>query len=306
MDLRKVEAFLCAAEQANLSEAARLLHLSQPAVSHQIKSLESELGVRLFARTNTGLTLTEAGQMLVPWARHILHETQDMKDMMASLDDLVVGQVLIACSASSGKYILPHLAARFCKNYPGVNVSISACGPNHAITSLLDGKAHLGIASTEINDPALESQFFFRDNISLIVPACHPWAERESVEIADILQETLILREETSGTRRIMMAELARFDISQDDLNVFMEVGSAEGIVELVAEGYGISFVADLVSRNSLLLGKIKRVKVEGVTMRRAAFMVRKRISPPHRPRDVFWSFIHAPENSDLIVRGPN
>jgi DNA-binding transcriptional LysR family regulator len=168
------------------------------------------------------------------------------------------------------------------------------------MVDLLDGDAQLGIMSTEINEPSLEAQFFFRDYINLIVPTEHPWAKRESVEVTDLLEENIILREETSGTRRIMQAELARFDISLDDLTIFLEVGSAEGIVELVAAGYGVPFIANLISRNAVLLGKIKRVKVEGVNMRRANYLVRKRITPPHRPRDVFWSFIHAPENADL------
>ncbi len=300
MDMRKLEAFLCAAEQASLSEAAKLLHLSQPAVSHQIKSLESELDTQLFIRTNTGLKLTDAGELLLPWARRILHETQDIKEMMSAMETSSVGKLRIACSASSGRYILPHLAARFRQHYPDVNISLLACSPKHAIADLLEGNAQLGIMSTESNEPTIESQFFFRDYINLIVPAEHPWARRESVEVSELLGENIILREETSGTRRIMQAELARFDISLDDLKIFMEVGTAEGIVELVAASYGISFVANLISRNAMLLGKIKRVKVEGITMRRANYLVRKRIIPPHRPRDVFWGFIHAPENADL------
>lgn len=300
MDMRKLEAFLCAAEQASLSEAAKLLHLSQPAVSHQIKSLESELDTQLFIRTNTGLKLTDAGELLLPWARRILHETQDIKEMMSAMETSSVGKLRIACSASSGRYILPHLAARFRQHYPDVNITLLACSPKHAIADLLEGNAQLGIMSTESNEPTIESQFFFRDYINLIVPAEHPWARRESVEVSELLGENIIVREETSGTRRIMKAELARFDISLDDLKIFLEVGTAEGIVELVAAGYGISFVANLISRNAMLLGKIKRVKVEGINMRRANYLVRKRITPPHRPRDVFWSFIHAPENADL------
>jgi len=300
MDMRKLEAFLCAAEQASLSEAAKLLHLSQPAVSHQIKSLESELDTQLFIRTNTGLKLTDAGELLLPWARRILHETQDIKEMMSSMETTSAGKLRIACSASSGRYILPHLAGRFRQHYPDVNISLLACSPKHAMADLLDGDAQLGIMSTEVIEPSLEAQFFFRDYINLIVPSEHPWARRESVEVTDLLKENIIVREETSGTRRIMQAELARFDISLDDLKIFLEVGTAEGIVELVAAGYGVSFIANLISRNAMLLGKIKRVKVEGITMRRANYLVRKRITPPHRPRDVFWSFIHAPENADL------
>ena len=90
IDIQKIETFLYAAENSSLSEAAKQLHLSQPAVSHQIKLLEQELGEKLFIRTNTGLKITEAGQLLLPWARRLLHDMDDLKDMMASLQDMGV------------------------------------------------------------------------------------------------------------------------------------------------------------------------------------------------------------------------
>ena len=109
------------------------------------------------------------------------------------------------------------------------------------------------------------------------------------------------MREETSGTRRVVLAELARHDISLDDLNIFMELGNAEAIVRTVAAGYGISFVSSLASACPLARGNVTDIDVEGMTLQRNIYMVRKRISSPHRPRDVFWSFIHDPANTDLL-----
>ena len=305
IDIQKVETFIYAAENSSLSDAAKQLHLSQPAVSHQIKLLEQELGVKLFTRSNVGLHLTEAGQILLPWARHLLHDMDDLKDMMASLQEVVTGELNIACSTSIGKYILPQLATRFCLLYPRIKVHLLACKPETMALNLLAGVAHLGVVSTEVNDKGLESQEFFRDSIGLIVPANHPWAGESSIEPADIVYEPLYIREETSGTRWAMLTELSKFDVSLEDLNIFMEIANAEGIMEAVATGYGISFVSCLASRHLRALKKIASVQVEGLNMKRATYMVRKRISPPHRPRDVFWSFIHAPENADLLNRPP-
>ena len=123
VDIQKVETFICAAENSSLSDAAKLLHLSQPGVSHQIKLLEQELGVQLFTRSNIGLHLTEAGQLLLPWARHLLHDMDDLKEMMASLQEAAVGELNIVCSTSIGKYVLPQLATRFCLMYPKVKCS---------------------------------------------------------------------------------------------------------------------------------------------------------------------------------------
>lgn len=142
IDIQKIEIFLSAAETSNLSEAAKQLHLSQPTVSHQIKLLEQELGGKLFIRSNTGMKLTEAGRLMLPWARRLLHDTNDLKDMMTSLQSEIVGELRIACSATAGKYILPQLAARFSQRYPGIKVRILACGPEHAALKLLEGEAH--------------------------------------------------------------------------------------------------------------------------------------------------------------------
>lgn len=301
VDIQKIETFVRAAEKLSLSEAAKQLHLSQPTVSHHIKTLEQELAVSLFTRSNMGLQLTEAGRLLLPWARRLLHDTNNLKEMMSSIQEDIVGELRIACSTTAGKYVLPQMAARFSQQYPGIHVRILACGPEQATLNLLDGEAHIGVVSTEVDDKGLESQKFFRDVITLIVPSNHRWAFRKKIEPSEILEEPILIREETAGTRRVVLAELAKHDISLDDLKIFMELGNAEAIVRTVAAGYGISFVSSLASACPLDRGNVVDIEVEGMTLQRNIYMVRKRISDPHRPRDVFWSFIHDPANVDLL-----
>ena len=301
IDIQKIETFVAAAENLSFTEAARQLHLSRPAVSHQIRVLEQELDVALFIRVNTGLQLTEAGRLLLPWARRLLHDTSNLKEMISSLQEDVVGELRIACSTTAGKYVLPQMAARFCKQYPGIRVRILACGPEQATLELLDGEAHIGVVSSEIDDMSLELQEFFRDTINLIVPANHRWVMRKMIEPAEILEEKIIMREETSGTRKVVLAKLAKHDISLEDLDVFMELGNSEAIVRTVADGYGISFVSTLATACPLEKGNVINIPVKGLDLQREIFMVRKRVSAPHRPRDVFWSFIHHPSNADLL-----
>jgi len=300
LDLQKIETFLCAAEKLSVSEAAKQLHLSQPTVSHHIKTLEQELGTELFERSNTGLRLTEAGRLLLPWARRLLHDTADLESMMSSLQ-AVAGELRIACSTTAGKYILPQLAARFRQRYPGIQVQIPSCGSDQVTLDLLDGDVHLGVVSREVGDPNLEIQEFFQDTIVLIVPAQHRWARRVSIEPSELLEEPLIMREPTSGTRRVVLEELAKHDISLEDLNIFLELGNAEAIVRTVAAGYAVAFVSDLSATYPLERGSVIKIPVEGITLQRTIYMVRKRIGEANRPRDVFWSFVHAPENADLL-----
>lgn len=302
IDLVKIETFLRAAEMLNFSDTAKQLHMSQPAVSGQIKNLEEELNVILFTRTNTGIRLTEAGRSLLPWAHRLVGDIKNMQLMMASIQTDIVGELRLACSTTAGKYVLPQMAARFCRRIPGVKVKILACTPEDVALKLLDGDAHIGVISREIQDAGVDSQEFFKDTISLIVPSDHRWVKRKSIEPSELLEEAIILREETSGTRRVLLSELSKFDIGIDDLNIFMELGNAEAIVRTVAAGYGVAFVSKLASAYPLDKGNITEVNVVGLNLKRTIYMVRKNIRDPHRPSEAFWTFIHAPENADLIL----
>ena len=301
MDLTRLKSFLYAAEYLNFSEAAKQLHLTQPTISHHIKVLENDMGVDLFLRKGSGLQLTEAGRSLMPWARKLIQDSIEMQEMMASMQSGIFGHLRIACSTTAGKYILPQLAARFCKRHPGLRVSILACTPAVVVPNLLEGEANLGVVSFETDQENMEFQAFFSDSISLIVPANHPWAFRRVIEPSDLLTENIIIREQTSGTRRVLLSELAKHDISLEDLNIFLELGNAEAIVRTVAAGYGVSFVSSLASACPLERGNIVDVQVKGLNMRRTIYMMRKKLEQPNRGQDAFWSFIHDTSNEDLL-----
>jgi len=301
VDINQLEIFLRSAETLNFSETAKQLHISQPTISHHIKALEQEMQVILFIRTNSGLQLTEAGRLLLPWAHRLVHDVNSMQAMMSSINEEVVGELRMACSTTAGKYVLPQLAARFCQHFPGVKVRILSCTPENVTLNLLEGEAHIGVLSREVVAPGLESQEFFHDTIVLVVPSNHRWAFRKVIEASELLEEPLILREETAGTRHVVLSELAKYDITLDDLNGFMELGNAEAIVRTVAAGYGIGFVSKLATACPLARGNVVELAVEGLNLQRTIYMARKAISNPHRPRDVFWGFIHDPENADLI-----
>ena len=301
MDTEKIETFITAADNLSFSEAAKRLHLSQPSVSHQIKTLEQELGVELFNRSSTGLELTEGGRVLLPWARRLIHDSVNLKEIMTSLEEEIVGELRISCSTTAGKYILPMIVARFCSRHPGIKARILTCRPERATLDLMEGEAHIGVVSSEINDMNFEAQNFFKDHVTLIVPANHRWAKVNSIEPQELLEEPLILREQESGTRRAVLEELAKHDINVDDLHILMELGNAEAIVSTVAAGYGVSFVSYLAAADLIKQGTIVRVPVDDMDLERSIYMIRKRVSAPHRPRDTFWSFVHAPENADLL-----
>jgi len=301
-ELTKLKTFLHVSENLSFSEAAKLMHLSQPTVSHHIKSLERDLGVELFNRVGNTIKLTEAGRLLLPWARKLIRQSIEMQEMMASLQHKIVGHLRIACSTTAGKYILPLLAARFCQRFPGIRVSILTCTPEHIMLRLLEEEANLGVASSyEICGNEVECQEFFKDSISLFVPANHPWAFRQYIEPEDLLSEPMIIREPTSGTRRVMLTQLAQHDITLDDLNIFLELGNAEAIVKTLVAGFGISFVSTLATACPLDHGYVVEVPVAGLELRRTIYMIRRSFEVPNRPQEAFWNFVHDPANADLL-----
>ncbi|MBE2188926.1 MAG: LysR family transcriptional regulator [Candidatus Kapabacteria bacterium] len=302
IELSRVEAFIYAAENLSFSEAAKHLQLSQPTISHRIKTLEQELGVPLFERSGHNLNLTEAGRLLLPWAHKLIHQALETQEMMASLQDGVVGSLRVACSTTAGKYVLPQLAARFCQRYPGIQVSILACTPHHVIPRLLEGEANLAVVSSyDLCNQGFECQEFFSDNIALIVPAGHPWVSRQAIEPADLLAETLLMREPTSGTRRVLLTELAKHDITVDDLKVSLELGNAEAIVKTVEAGYGVSFVSSLAASWAVAQGSVVKMPIVGMDLKRTIYMIRRSLDTPYRPQETFWGFVHDPGNVDLL-----
>jgi len=301
IDVNRLNVFLHVVETLSFSGAAQRLHISQPTVSKYISGLEKELKVELFYRHPGGVQLTEAGQTLVPWASKLVRNAIDLENMMGSIDQELSGQLTIACSTTAGKYILPQLAVRFRKKNPGVRISILPCMQENINTALLNEDADLGVASVEMGQGSVECQYFFTDHISLIVPSSHSWASRQSVDPDELLNEPIILREPSSGTRRVLQSELAKHDITLDDLNVLLEVGNSEAIVLSISAGLGVSFVSKMSSAYARVWGCVVDIPVNGLTLHRKICIGRKTMGSPNRAMESFWNFIHTPENADLL-----
>lgn len=297
----RLQVFIQAAETLNFSKAAKRLNLSQPTVSHHIRTLEADMDIKLFHREGPNLKLTETGRFLLPLARQQVRNAANFEELVASVNEEVIGHLRIACSTTAGKYVLPRLSARFRQHYPGVRISILRCTQENMAPRLLEGEANLGVVSYEAVSKGIEIQEFFEDHITLIVPETHPWALLESITPDDLIEEPLIIREDQSGTRRVMLTELAKHDIRLDDLTIFLELGNAEAIVDTVAAGHGVSFVSRLATVCMLENREVVEIPVEGIQLSRKIYMARREMDTPNRPQDVFWSFIHNPDNLDLL-----
>lgn len=300
MDFDRLITFVESSQTLNFSETAKRLHLSQPTVSKHIRALECELNFALFERKKGKLQLTQAGQALLPWAQQVLRECQKFRDIALSLHEKVSGTLHIVCTTASGRHVLPLLAGRFKQKFPEVRIKILISSPMEGISILRNHEADLAVISSEIQTEELESRLFFSDDVILIAPAQHPWAKLNGIEPEDLFGEPIILREPSSGTRRALSSALAAHDISLDDLNILLEIGNADGIVSAVVSGLGVAFVSRAAAKCALEMGRVREIPLRGVTLSRQIYLVRNTSRAPSRAAELFWGFVHDPENNDI------
>lgn len=301
IDLTKLQTFYYVTQSMSFSEAADHLHLTQPAVSHHIKSLEQDLGVELFERAGSTLRLTDAGRLLLPRARKMMHESIEIKQMIRAMEERIVGRLRIACSTTTGKYITPQFAARFHRRHPDVDIAVLNCTAPNVIQQLQREEADLGVVSHEVCGNGMEAQEFFRDHIILIVPRDHPWSQRHQIDVSALLDVPLIIRELTSGTTRALLVELGQHSITRDDLDIFMEVGNSEAIVKAVEAGFGVSFVSHLAAEWALALGSVVEVPIAEFDLYREIYLIRPEIHKANRAIEAYWGFVHDTSNADLL-----
>ncbi len=294
--------FLEAAECGTFSAAGRNLHLSQPAISQKIDSLQKHFGTKLFIRHGRSMRLTEAGQVLKPMAKELIGTAHRLEETMVSLQGEVVGEMTIGCSTASGKYLLPGLIASFRNYYPMVRINVQVTSRNSVLEKLAVGDVALGVSSKWIDQRDLEYSDFFTDDVILIVPSDHIWASYARIYPDDLLDEPIILREELAGTREVLFDALRQQDIYPEMLNVAMELGNAEAIVMAVEEKIGVAFVSRLAAARGLELGNIREVQVDGMILRRSISMVRNNRIPPTRAQIEFWDFVKSVEAQEKLM----
>lgn len=305
-NFNELEVFLVASEIGNFSAAARRLHISQPAVSQAISSLEKQFGAELFIRQGRSVRLTDAGQALRPMARELLSSARRLEETMASLQGEVVGEINIGCSTTSGKYLLPGLIARFRKLFPQVRMNVLVHSRDMVLNKLLSGQVTFGVSSKKIDHRDLEYQEFFQDEVILIAPANHPWANYRRIFPDDLLDEPVILREDGAGTLDVFYDGLQKFDITPDMLNVAMVLGNAEAIEMAVGEGLGVAFISCLAAARGLETGSVVKVDVEGFSLSRFLYMIRNRRFPASRAQIEFWQFANSLDKNFLYAPSQN
>ncbi|HEC22355.1 MAG TPA: LysR family transcriptional regulator [Chloroflexi bacterium] len=301
LEIHTLRVFLEAAKTQSFSEAARSLKLSQPAVSMQIRALEDYLQVELFERSPQGICLTRAGQALVPMAQQIIDMVISAEERIRASTSEVVGELVIGCSATAGKYVLPHLVARFRRLYPDVHVTIPVVSRRTMMEGILSGEYDLGVTSMREPDYDVNYSDFLTDQLVLIAPVSHPWAHRDTISAREMLSEQFICREPESACRATVSAGLARLGIDMDQLQIVMQVGSAEALAMAVEHGIGVSFVSLLAALPRVALGRLAIIQVKRLVLRNPVELVTSRTRAATPAQAKFVEFVNQPQSRSLI-----
>ncbi|HWP47242.1 MAG TPA: selenium metabolism-associated LysR family transcriptional regulator [Candidatus Limnocylindrales bacterium] len=244
MEFRQLEVFCKVAELKSFTKAAEAIYLTQPTVSSHIQYLENLWDVKLFDRTARMAKLTKAGELLFQYAKEILRLRQEMQNAMEEFSGTIRGNLEVGGSSIPGNYILPRLIGLFKEAYPQAQISLQVSDTKGIVKALLEDEIELGVVGAHLPDPRLRYEVFAREELVLIVPPDHKWANRQYVELADLIQEPLIFREKGSGTRMITEQGFADKNISLKNLQIIAEMGSTEAIKQAVVAGIGVSILS--------------------------------------------------------------
>lgn len=303
IDPDQLNIFLIAAETLNFSRTAERLNLSQPSITQNIRALEKHFGAPLFERTGRKLALTEAGLALIPLARQMVAVSHRTDELMEALKGDIHGFLHIGCSTTPGKYILPVMLAEFMRRHPRVQASCSVTSRSQAMQALEQGQVSIAFSSTpdEFNEN-IEFRKFISDPVVLIVPPAHPWAHRSEIDVEEIRNASLIMRESTAGTYRVVRLGLANLGVNIESLRIILTLGNSEAIAVAVQQGLGVGFIAGVVTKH-ILPGSVVPVKVKGLTLQQDIYICQHRLHPKMRVQTAFWDFATDPGNPFLQNR---
>ncbi|HSW06952.1 LysR substrate-binding domain-containing protein [Aquabacterium sp.] len=262
---RQLRVFAEVVRQGSVQRAAEQLHLTPPAVSMQIKELESQVGLPLFDRTGRRLSLSTAGEYFVVYARRLLGTLKEAEDAMARFTGVESGLLTIGM-VSSSKYFLPQLLAQFHAEHPAVAVRLRLGNREQLVALMQANEVDMSVMGRAPKEWPNRAEPFAAHPHVLVTAPSHPFARAESVPAAALAREGFIVREQGSGTR----AALEEYLSAQHLQPMFiMELPNDEAIKQAVMAGLGVS----LVSRHTIGLewrsGLISTPPVEGLPLMR-------------------------------------
>jgi DNA-binding transcriptional LysR family regulator len=275
MDLYVLQVFRAVATEKSFSRAAVKLGRTQPAISLAVQRLEAQVGEPLIDRAGKELRLTDAGGLVLDYARRFANLGDELTGALAELRDNAAGRLTVGANESTTLYLLPHLA-RYRRRYPRVKLQVRRSQSSRIPMELLEGDLELGVISYAPLDPRLISRVIYTDHLAFIVSPQHRLGRRKSVSIAELGMETFIAHNVVSPYREVVLREFQRLKVP---LNRDVEMPTIEAIRKLVQQNEGVAFLPRMCVNQELEQGVLREVQVKELKVERKIHLVH----PAHR-----------------------
>lgn len=265
---RRLQVFHTVARLLSFTKAAETLHMTQPAVTFQVRQLEEHFNTRLFDRTHNRISLTAAGERVYEYAERILTLYAEMNSRVRDIAGDVSGILLIGASTTIAEYVLPALLAEFQLEHKDVHIRLSVSNSLGIVHMVESNVVDVGIVEAPVGNKNLAVDVCWNDRLVVICPPTHPLAAKSSVHVRELVDMPFLVREEGSGTREVISEYLGQNDLQWHDLNLSMEFGSPESVKSAVEAGLGISIVSQATVSKELKLGLLAALPLEPVLER--------------------------------------
>ena len=273
LTFRQLSVFEAVARNLSFSRAAHELHLTQPAVSMQVKQLEENVGTALFEQLGKKIYLTEAGHELAHYSRMIAQQLSEVEAVLSELKGLKRGKLKISV-ASTANYFAPQLLATFTRRFPTVTVSLNVTNRQALLQQLANNEMDMAIMGQPPEGLDLVAESFMENPLVVIAPINHMLARKKAIPLARLEQETFLIREEGSGTRIVMKRF---FDAHNIQLHTGMEMSSTEAIKQAVQAGLGLGVVSLHTVELELEARRLKVLDVKDFPIRRHWYIVHRK-----------------------------
>ncbi|MGH8137264.1 MAG: LysR substrate-binding domain-containing protein [Steroidobacteraceae bacterium] len=277
--LRQMKVFAAVARHLSFTRAARELHLTQPAVSQQVKLLEQEVGLPLFEKIGRRVQLAPAGEELLRYARQAIELLREATESLAAMRGLKRG-VLKLGAVSTAKYFAPSLLSAFTPAYPEVTIKFGVGNREDIIKQMAANEIDLVIMGRPPRELDTIAEPFAKHPLIIIAPPEHPLAAKRRIQLKQLAAQQFLIREEGSGTRASMEHVFRERHVP---FRVSMEVSSNETIKQAVMAGMGISFISAHTVGLELAARKLVSLDVVGLPIVRDWYVIHlreKRLSP--------------------------
>ena len=304
LTLRQLKVFESVARHLNYTRAAEELHLTQPAVSMQVKQLEESLGISLFEQFGKRIHLTEAGAEVLTYARTINQQLDELEAVLNRLKGLSGGRLRISV-ATTANYFIPTLLGSFSRRYPDVTVSLDITNRETLLRSLAENTTDLVIMGQPPAEADVEAEPFMDNPLVIVAPPGHPLADQRKIQLTRLQDEVFLVREPGSGTRIAMERFFSERGMR---LKTGMEVGSNEAIKQSVQAGLGLGLLSRATIEQELALNRLVELDVADFPIMRHWYVVHRKGKRLSAAAAAFKQFMlkQAATSPAIPTRNPN